>query len=127
MSNLHEDNREQDALDALIVGAFRGENCDEAAKELADDVTLDAEEKKALDALGPDLVQRIVSGTWRPRNAEAKKRPSPAAPSRLAATAMNRSAAEKDEVSEKAREEIERKVREADALDEREKRTKHDE
>ena len=125
MSNLHDNSREDDALDALIVGAFCTDNCENVDKEIPAKVTLDEEQIRALDALGPDLVDRIIAGTWQPRDAAPKGR-QVRRPGKLAATALNRGEAEQDELSEKARE-IERKVREAEALEDGEGRTNHHE
>ena len=55
--------RENDAIDALIVRAFRGESPEEFP-DLAAPFVLSAEDKEALDKLGPDLVDRILSGDY---------------------------------------------------------------
>lgn len=120
MSAADEREREEQALDALIVAAFRQEDCE--ARDLPD-VTMPApalseEDRRALDALGPDLAARIIAGTWAPRSGQAREEWQGArrAEPELAGS-MHRSNDEGD-LSDEAREEIERKIREIEAEDE---------
>jgi hypothetical protein len=120
MSAADEREREQQALEALIVAAFRQEDFE--VQDLPDVTTpgpiLAEEDRRALDALGPDLVARIVAGTWAPRSRRAPgKHPGARRAEPELAGAMHRGDDE-GEITDAAREEMERRVRELEAEDE---------
>lgn len=111
----HERDREEEALDALIVAAFRSERHDEssAVDTSGPEPRLSDEDEKALAALGKDLVSRIVSGSTKPREEDQKSAVDRScAPSRELAGAMNRG---DSEITEKARQEMEEKIKETEA------------
>src|SRR4051794_27658683 len=64
MSAADEREREEKALEALIVAAFRQDDCvmENPAEVAGKEALLDGDDGRALDALGPDLVARIVAG-----------------------------------------------------------------
>ena len=114
MTQNNETDRDERALDALIVAAFLDEtDLDEVQlnkKKLEGYLT--EGDKQALDALGPDLVRKITSGEWegrrrRPGNSVAKQEVE-----EDLLVAMNRGDAE-NELSPEAREEIEKKIEES--------------
>lgn len=106
---------EEKSLRALVVMAYRDES---AAIESTDgeDAVLSLEDKAALEALGPDLVARIVRGD---ANSGGHVPPlsceSGSVEFELAA-AMNR-ASNDPTLTDKARNEIERKIAECDEED----------
>jgi len=110
MSTLHDNTQEDDALDALIVAAFRQDEAEyEGMTPLrSPDSVLSEEDCAALDALGDDLAAQIVQGARTPKNTDRAR--SQTDDAELAA-AMNRGE-EDGELSEKAREEMNRKIRE---------------
>jgi len=112
MSTPNDRNREEDALDALIVAAFRQEDTDCGSSEdlPAKGSPMGEEDSRALEALGPDLAQRVISGSWRPMAEEARGVQS-SNELRELASAMNRGD-ENGQLSEKARDEMERRIRE---------------
>jgi hypothetical protein len=64
----HDDGREERALDALIVLALLSAEGEEGLPDLdGPEPSLSVEDRRALRALGPDLVKRIVRGEWRGR------------------------------------------------------------
>ena len=114
MTTPHERDREDEALDALIVAAFRSDQ----GKEDDDlDLTgpvprLSEGDERALAALGPDVVAKILADRREPAHGE-RRRPVQRlhVPEPELAGAMNRGE-EDAELTEDAREEMERKVRE---------------
>jgi hypothetical protein len=63
-------NRENLALDALIVGCLRiGSDCEETI-DLENLPELNAEERAAMDGLGDDFVERLISEANRRRDSE---------------------------------------------------------
>ena len=107
MSNeMNEHIREEKALDALIVAAFKEDTCEASEKEIEQfRQALTAEDKAALDAAGSDFLKSLFAG-------ESKKRKARVVRGEMA-TAMNRSD-EDQPPTEKAKEEMERKIREAE-------------
>jgi hypothetical protein len=103
MSTPDDQHREERALDALLVLALRPD--------------LTEEDRRALAALGPDLAERIVAGTWRPRRPGPGARRKARRRGRELTGSLHR-AGEETDLTEEARQEMERKVRE---LDEEEK------
>ena len=59
--------REQEALDALIVSQLRGHGCDGDEVGLDELPGLTDEEKAGLKALGPNYIERLLSGETPPR------------------------------------------------------------
>jgi hypothetical protein len=59
--NKHQEEREEQALDALSA-SFIGGATDEASIPLDDPAILDEDDLRALDALGDDLVDRLLAG-----------------------------------------------------------------
>lgn len=113
MSAADEREREERALEALIVAAFRQDDCQiEDPLEIAGkESALDEDDRRALDDLGPDLVARIVAGSRAPRReGGTASRPGVRQVERELAGSMNRGG--DDELTEQARQEMERKVRE---------------
>jgi hypothetical protein len=98
--------REERALDALIVAAFEQDNCDVDEAQIESlKKSMSAEDQAALDkALGPDFIDSLLSGGVKPRVKQVRG---------ALQSAMNRSDKDEDEPpSEKAQEEMERKIRE---------------
>jgi hypothetical protein len=118
MASLDNKDREEEALDALIVAAFRSVSFKESdLPDLSKPAPeLSKEDQEALDALGPDLISKIVSGETK-KEPEAQDGSAEIEPE--LAGALNR-ADEDTELSKKAREEMERKIREAESEDEEE-------
>lgn len=117
MSAADERAREEQALEALIVSAIRREDCDEEDHPgvAMPDTALDDDDRQALDALGPGLVSKIISGAWRPRSDRPRSaRPGASWPGPQLAGSMHRGDDE-SELTDRAREEIERKIRELGA------------
>jgi hypothetical protein len=107
-------------LDALIVLALTSNEWQGELPDLPDldgpEPELSEEDQRALDALGPDLVGRIVRGEWRSRPLQRPKgraRDGHRPGGRRTGT-MHRGEAGA-ELTDKAREEMERKVRELEA------------
>ena len=99
--------REETALDALVVAAFKDEPCELGEKDI-ERLTgaMSAEDQAALDAaLGPNFIGALFAG-----DARKKVRKERGALS----TAMNRSDKEDEPPTDKAKEEMDRKVREAE-------------
>lgn len=114
-----ENDREDQALDALIAAAFHQASCDDmdlnALREAQTGLT--PEDREALDKLGNDLVARIMAGEWLPQHLpEPPGTCDPGAKSELAG-AMHRGE-EGDDLTDAAREEMERKLRELNDKDE---------
>jgi hypothetical protein len=116
MSTPHDNTREDDALDALIVAAFRQDEteCEGITRLRSREPILSEEDCAALDALGDDLAARIVLGAWAPTGTDC---PGSQTDEAELAAAMNRGE-EDGELSDEAREEMDRKTRE---LEDREK------
>ncbi len=111
---MNEQYREEKALDALIVAAFKEDICEASDKEIEQfSQALTANDKAALDAVGSDFLKSLFAG-------EAKKHKAQVVRGELA-TAMNRSD-EDQPPTEKAKEEMEKQIREAE-----EKRIQDDE
>jgi len=114
MTTPHERDREEEALDALIVAAFRSDQGkeDDDLDLTGPELCLSAEDERALAALGPDVVAKILAGRRGPGGGNHR---AGAPPHRVQepelAGAMNRGD-EDAEITEEAREEMERKVRE---------------
>ena len=113
--------REDMALDALIVAALRQDVFNES--DLPDlkkrQKPLLPEDQAALDALGTNLVERIISGTWRSRTEKQEDCGVQSVPDEELAAAMNRGNEDGD-LTDKAREEIERKISEAEEKEDEE-------
>jgi hypothetical protein len=115
MSSNDDAEREDQALDALIVIALRQDRDGVPPPDLAGpEPALSPEDQAALDQLGPDLVRRLVRRVRQGRAAgpgkEAGKkdrRPKP-----HLAGSLHRG--DEAELTEQARQEMERKVRELD-------------
>jgi hypothetical protein len=116
MATNDDNDRADRILDVLIVLALCGETGDEDLPDLdGPEPVLSDEHQRALDALGPDLVARIVRGDWRPRRRPGRPgRVSDGPPGGTGTMHRGQSA----ELTDKAREEMERKVRELEAEDE---------
>jgi hypothetical protein len=104
--------REDQALDALIVAAFLQGTCgaedlEKQSKRL--ESALSAEDRKALESLGPDLVRRIMADEWAPVKQEQES-----ANQEEFRCAMNRGDQD-TELTDKAREEMERRIRESES------------
>lgn len=106
MNTPHDDNRTELALDALIVGALRADLDDSTPSFDVGSAELDADDLRALNTLGPDLVLRLLAGQRQPQTS----RPQPSSRRELA-TAMNRGD-DTGELTDKAREEMEQRVEE---------------
>jgi hypothetical protein len=91
MSIPSNDEREEQALDALIVAAFRQDpDEDYALLDInAPEPLLSEEDNRALDALGSDLAVRIVAG-WRPSSKDKGDDTAVDEPELLVAGAMHR-------------------------------------
>jgi len=103
-----EENKEKEerALDALIVAAFKQDNCDvDEAQVESLKKSMSAEDQAALDrALGPNFVDSLFVGAVKPREKQVRG---------AMHSAMNRSEKDDEEPpSAKAQEEMERKIRE---------------
>jgi hypothetical protein len=106
-----EENKEKEgrALDALIVAAFKQDNCDvDEAQVESLKKSMSAEDQAALDrALGPNFIDSLFAGSVRPRDKQVRG---------ALQSAMNRSEKDEEEPpSAKAQEEMERKIREEEA------------
>ena len=123
MSAGEDKQRAERALDALMVLAFLLEGPGDVEPPPDPDgpePVLSPEHRRALDALGPDLVERIVKGL--PRwPAERDRKPARKTRRRKPTVtgSLHRGKAD-DELTDEARAEMERKVRELDAEDKRE-------
>lgn len=103
--------REDQALDALIVAALRPDLRGDVPTDVAGpEPALSDEDRRALDALGPDLAERLARGE-RP-GGRPRPRKNGGGRWQLAGS-LNRG--EGEEPGEEAREEMERKRRELDA------------
>ena len=98
------------ALDALMFLAFLDETAQKMPQISGPEPDLDAEDQRALGALGPDLVARVLAGQAPPPRAAPAPRPASPGGLRLSA-AMNRGGPD-GEITRAAREEMERKMRE---------------
>ena len=107
MNPLDDDEREKEALDALIVGGLRGRPADKVTFDDLKEIEgcLSDADHKALDALGTDLGSRIVAG----ERAVVPQREEELQPHEELASAINRGNL-KDELTDKAAEEIERRI-----------------
>lgn len=116
MNSPHDNTRENDALDALIVAALRQDETEygDITRLPPAGSVLNEEDCAALNALGEDLAARIVQGAWTPTETDCQG--SQTLDSELAG-AMNRSE-EDGELSDKAREEMNRKIRELEDREE---------
>lgn len=114
--------REGKALDALIVAAFRLQQDLQADRgaPCAPPPELLPEDQAALQALGPDLVQRIISGSYR-TSMSAAAESSSINECHWAAGALYRGGSEED-LSEQARKEIEEQLRKLDDDDKNRKK-----
>jgi hypothetical protein len=106
MSAPEDQQREERALDALMVLALRPDLAAGGPAPGAgrSDSGLSEEDRRALDALGSDLAARVAAGAWGPW---------PARCGRELTGSLHRAEGECD-LTEQAREELERKVRELD-------------
>lgn len=116
MNTPHDDNTIERALDALIVGALRADLDDSTPRFDVGSPELDAEDRRALDTLGPDFVSRLLAGQRRPQTSRSQP-----TSRRELATAMNRGD-DTGDITDKAREEMERRVKEEN----RRKEPQHD-
>jgi hypothetical protein len=100
--------REEKALDALIVAAFKQDDCDvDEAKIEELKQTMSADDQAALEtALGPNFIDALFRGET--RKVSKKERGA-------LQSAMNRSGNEDEPPSIKAQEEMERKIQEEEA------------
>lgn len=105
MNNANPDEREERALEALIVAAFHLSPEDPTSFD--DPHVLSEEDRQALDALGPDLIDRVLKGQPAPRPAR-KGTVSPAPQLRPEAAALHRG---DEQLTPGAEEEIERQRR----------------
>jgi hypothetical protein len=124
MTDSPEKEREDRALDALIVMAFRPDLADLGPlPDLSDPaLLLSPEDQAALDArLGPDLVARILAehppASSSPKNPKRRKKTR-----RRSRPAGSLHRSDGGEVTEKARAEMERRIREREAEREKAKR-----
>jgi hypothetical protein len=105
------------AMDAIMYLAYLKDLASAVPALTGPEPMLSPEDRRALDALGPDLVARIVSGDVRPR-----PRSDPAsdfiAPACQIAGAMNRGGQD-GELTDAAREEMERKIKEIEEGDQK--------
>jgi len=105
------------AVDAIMYIAYLKDLASAVPALTGPEPMLSPDDRRALDALGPDLVSRIISGDVRPR-----PRSDPAsdlvAPGFQIAGAMHRGG-EDGELTDAAREEMERKIREIEEGDEK--------
>lgn len=111
-------NREDQALDALIVAAFRQEDFGDLDMDALKKVEryLTAEDRQVLENLGDDFVERVTNGTWKTQGGSAWEFGEHVHDEERAA-AMNRG--DDEDLTDAAREEMERKLRELeDKLDE---------
>ncbi|OAI41005.1 hypothetical protein AYO40_00555 [Planctomycetaceae bacterium SCGC AG-212-D15] len=106
-----------DILDALIVLAFTEVDfpSDAELAQLGDELSI--EDEMALDALGPDIVERILNGEWKPKSRSGKRRKKRRHEHRELAGAMNRDDGD-GELTDEARAEMEKKIRELEENDE---------
>lgn len=98
--------REERALDALIVAAFKQDNCDVDEAQIESlKKTMSEEDQAALDnAFGPNFIDSLFAGSIKARAKEIRG---------TLQSAMNRSDKDEEEPpSANAQEEMERKVRE---------------
>lgn len=124
MTENNETNRDERALDALIIAAFLdATDLDEEQlnkKKLEGYLT--EEDKQALDALGPDLARKITSGEWE----TGLKRPCDQTANHEVAedllVAMNRGDGDND-LSPEARAEIEKKIEESQEQEDEEEQS----
>jgi hypothetical protein len=109
MTNPHDEEREERALDALIVAALRADLGDVPSPPEQGFPELTEEDRRALDALGPDFIKRLLEGQIAPTRSVERTRER-----RERASAMHRGD-EDGEVTDRAREEMERKVKDHEA------------
>lgn len=123
MDLINDKEREEQALDALIVAAYLPGDMESDMPDFDGPTpVLSDEDQKALDNLGSDLIDVIVSGEFTSKKkksveslpVERKGQPE-------LAGALNRG---EDDLTEKAREEIERKIKEADEEEDEEPENK---
>jgi len=100
--------REEKALDALIVAAFKQDDCDvDEAKIEELKKTMSAEDQAALDsALGPNFINALFRSEIKKKVKKERG---------ALQSAMNRSGNEDEPPSVKAQEEMERKILEEEA------------
>jgi hypothetical protein len=103
------------ALDALMFLAFFDESARQMPKLTGPEPELAPDDQAALDALGPDLVMRVLSGQVKPK-AQPDSSTISSAPGLRIATALNRGG-EDGELTDAAREEMERKIKELEEGD----------
>ena len=115
MSLASNNEREEQALDALIVAAFRQDPSeDDALFDInGPEPVLSEEDERALEALGADLPARIADG-WRPSPRDQANETVVDESELLVAGAMHRGGEEGD-LSDRARDEIERRIRDLEA------------
>ena len=108
-----EQDREEEALDALIVAAFRnGQGKEDDELDLTGpEPRLSEADERALAALGPDVVGKVLAGGHASRSTKVSRTDPAREPDLELTGAMNR-AEEGAEISQEAREEMERKIRE---------------
>ena len=100
-------NPEDRALDALMAWALRQPDNTHPEKALTE------EDRKALDELGPDLIEKVMSGRWTPPAPPTPATRRPRESELELAGSMNR-AGEDQELSEEAVREMDRKRKELD-------------
>jgi hypothetical protein len=123
MSASEDQEREERALDVLIVLAFLLEGADDAPPPPDPDgpePVLSPEHRAALDALGPDLVERIVRAIPGSVSGRARHTPRRARRRRPGLTGSMHRVKGKGKLTDEARAEMERKVRELEAEDNKE-------
>jgi hypothetical protein len=109
--NADRQHREDRAYRALIVAALRQDDCAPRAQHLKEDLdaALSDEDRRALESLGDDLVDRVMAGDV----PKAGGPPASNTPSRAHLVGVNRGTRE---LTEQARAEMERRIREAKGL-----------
>lgn len=109
-------NREEQALDALIAAAFRQEDIDDLDMETLkkSERFLTIEDRRVLENLGNDFVERVTNGTWESKVNSTWEDQENVHNEELSA-AMNRG--DEDNITDAAREEMERKLRELKDVD----------
>jgi len=107
MTNLQDEKREERALDALIVAALRADIGKVPPPPDQGFPDLTEEDRRALDALGPDFIKRLLAGqqpSERPSERESVQR-------ELTSASMHRGGDE-GKPTDKAREEMEQRIKE---------------